>query len=89
MVLGEGGEPTDEQLARQADDYRRMLEACLAVDGCRSFTIWGVPDRYSWVPHFFPEEGAATVLWDDLTAKPAYEELRDTLAAARAMTVGP
>lgn len=83
------GEPTDEQLARQADDYRRMLEACLAVPACDSFTVWGFPDRHSWVPHFFPEEGAATVLWDDLTAKPAYEALRDTLAAARAMTGGP
>lgn len=88
MVLA-GADPTSEQLARQADDYRGMLEACLAVAACDSFTIWGLPDRYSWVPHFFPEEGAATVLWDDLTAKPAYEALRDTLAAARAMTGGP
>lgn len=89
MVLGDDGEPTDEQLARQADDHRGMLEACLAVAACDSFTVWGFPDRYSWVPHFFPEEGAATILWDDLSAKPAYEALYDTLTAARAMTEDP
>jgi endo-1,4-beta-xylanase len=32
---------------------------------------------------FFPTEGAATVMWDDFTPKPAYYTLRDTLAAAR------
>jgi endo-1,4-beta-xylanase len=82
MDLPEGGVPTAEQLATQATYYTTVLDACLAVDGCNSFTIWGFTDKYSWVPHFFPAEGAATVMWDDLRRKPAYYALRDTLAAA-------
>ncbi|GAB7044495.1 endo-1,4-beta-xylanase [Catenuloplanes niger JCM 9533] len=82
MDLPEGGVPTAEQLATQATYYTTVLDACLAVDGCNSFTIWGFTDRYSWVPHFFPAEGAATVMWDDFRRKPAYYALRDTLAAA-------
>lgn len=81
MTLPEDGAPTPTQLERQADDFRRTLEACLAVTGCRSFTIWGATDRYSWVPVFFDGQGAATITGDDLEPKPAYEALRTTLAA--------
>jgi endo-1,4-beta-xylanase len=82
MVLPESGTPTAGQLARQAEYYQRTLAACLAVRGCDSFTIWGFTDKYSWVPVFFESEGAATVMWDDLTRKPAYYALRSTLARA-------
>ncbi|QCR52522.1 1,4-beta-xylanase [Brachybacterium sp. SGAir0954] len=80
--LPEGGEPTAEQLATQAEYYRRTTEAVLAVEGCGSLTLWGVVDRYSWVPVTFPGQGAATVLRDDLTRKPAYDAVQHALAAA-------
>jgi endo-1,4-beta-xylanase len=83
MVLDESGRPTQQQLAQQADWYRWMLEACLAVEGCNSFTLWGFPDKYSWVPVFFPDQGAATVMWEDFERKPAYYALQDTLLEAR------
>ena len=80
MDLPAGGTPTEAQLAKQAEYYQRTLDACLSVRGCDSFTIWGFTDKYSWVPVFFPSEGAATVMWDDLTRKPAYHALRQSLA---------
>ena len=83
MDLPEGGVPTAEQLQTQATYYKTVLDACLAVSDCNSLTIWGFTDKYSWVPVFFPTEGAATVMWDDFTPKPAYYALRDTLARAR------
>jgi endo-1,4-beta-xylanase len=83
MDLPEGGVPTAEQLQTQAAYYKTVLDACLAVEDCNSFTIWGFTDKCSWVPVFFPSEGAATVMWEDFSLKPAYFALRDTLAAAR------
>ena len=83
MDLPAGGEPTAEQLQTQAAYYKTVLDACLAVDDCTSFTIWGFTDKYSWVPVFFPAEGAATVMSGDFERKPAYFSLRDTLLAAR------
>ncbi|XVV16558.1 endo-1,4-beta-xylanase [Actinoplanes sp. CA-131856] len=83
MDLPDSGVPTAEQLQTQATYYKTVLDACLAVDGCNSFTIWGFTDKYSWVPVFFPSEGAATVMWDDFSKKPAYYALRDTLNKAR------
>lgn len=83
MVLADDGVPTDEQLERQASDFGRLLEACLGVEGCDSFTVWGFADPYSWVPVFFPGEGAANLMYEDLTRKPAYDELQRLLAEVR------
>ncbi|WP_432524720.1 endo-1,4-beta-xylanase [Kineococcus sp. SYSU DK006] len=83
MVLPENGIPTSAQQAQQADYYRRALQACLGVEDCDSFTIWGFTDKYSWVPVFFTEEGSATVMTADYERKPAYHALQSTLLEAR------
>ncbi|SNS08945.1 endo-1,4-beta-xylanase (glycosyl hydrolase family 10) [Geodermatophilus saharensis] len=83
FTLPEGGVPTQEQLEEQADTYQGVLEACLAVEECNSFTIWGFTDKYSWVPSFSPGQGAATVMSEDYERKPAYWALHETLAAAQ------
>ena len=84
MPVAAGARPTDAQLQQQADWYRRTLEACLGVEGCESFTIWGFTDKYSWVPTFFTGQGAATVMFEDYERKPAYYALRETLKQASA-----
>jgi endo-1,4-beta-xylanase len=83
MDLPESGVPTDAQQKQQADWYQRVLEACLAVEECNSFTIWGFTDKYSWVPVFFQGEGSATVMTEDFARKPAFHALRTTLKKAR------
>ncbi|MFE2641559.1 endo-1,4-beta-xylanase [Streptomyces nigra] len=83
MDVPEGSVPTPAQEKQQAEYYQRMLQACLEVDGCNSFTIWGFTDKYSWVPVFFQGEGFATVMTDGFGRKPAYYALRDTLKDAR------
>lgn len=83
MDLPESGEPTEEQLKQQADYYQRALSACLDVEGCNSFTIWGFTDKYSWVPVFFEGEGSATVMTEDFTRKPSFYALLSTLKAAK------
>jgi endo-1,4-beta-xylanase len=83
MDLPGGAKPTAAQLQKQADYYRQALEACLNVEGCDSFTLWGFTDKYSWVPVFFPDQGAATIMWEDFERKPPYYALQDTLLEAR------
>ncbi|MGP4115307.1 endo-1,4-beta-xylanase [Streptomyces sp. 4N509B] len=83
MDLPESGEPTPEQLRQQADYYEQALSACLAVEDCNSFTIWGFTDKYSWVPVFFEGEGSATVMTEDFERKPAFHTLVDGLWEAR------
>ncbi|MEU2550064.1 endo-1,4-beta-xylanase [Streptomyces roseolus] len=71
------------KLARQADDYRRLLDACLNVRRCTSFTVWGFTDKYSWVPDTFEGQGAANLMDEEYAAKPAFEAVRDELAERR------
>lgn len=74
--------PTDAAaLAAQARVYRRAVEACLAVERCRSITMWGFTDAHSWIPAGFPGWGAATPLDAQYAAKPAYTAVQNTLSA--------
>ncbi len=81
LQQGETG-PTPEQVAVQADRYDAMLEACLNVPACSSFTVWGFPDANSWVPAVFPGEGWATIFEDDFTPKPAFAAMLESLREA-------
>ncbi|MFD6530432.1 endo-1,4-beta-xylanase [Streptomyces sp. NPDC060184] len=72
----------DAKQARQAQDYRRLLDACIAVRGCKSFTVWGFSDKYSWVPGTFSGQGSANIMDENFVRKPAYTALADGLRAA-------
>lgn len=82
IPLGEDGEPTAEQIALQAERFDKMLEACLNVPACTSFTVWGFDDARSWVPGVFPGEGYATIMTEEFEKKPAYYALLESLTDA-------
>jgi endo-1,4-beta-xylanase len=73
---------TADELAKQATHYGNMMDACLQVERCVSFTVWGFTDRHSWVPGFFTGEGAADLYDENLNPKPAYDAVHDSLFAA-------
>lgn len=70
---------SDEDRAGAAERYARVLQACLEVENCNSFTIWGTLDAHSWVPNTFPGEGDATLHEGDYERKPTYCILQRTL----------
>jgi endo-1,4-beta-xylanase len=74
---------THDQLETQASYYRQLIGACLGVKRCVSFTVWGFSDRYSWIPKWFPGEGAADLYDRNLKPKPAYGAIHDALATAK------
>ncbi|MFE6036557.1 endo-1,4-beta-xylanase [Streptomyces sp. NPDC056452] len=75
--------PADStKLDAQAEGYAVLLRGCLLTPRCNAFTVWGFSDKYSWVPNTFPGEGAANILDENNTAKPAYGTLRQTLTLA-------
>jgi endo-1,4-beta-xylanase len=75
--------PTDHlAFFAQPYEFSKMLQACLAVKACISFTVWGFSDFDSWVPGFFTGEGYATIYDVNLNPKPAYFDLQADLALA-------
>lgn len=66
-------------LRDQAAAYRRIVEDCRAVPACGTIVFWGLDDADSWVPKAYPHFGDATLLDDELHAKPAFAAVRDAL----------
>ncbi|MFE9044216.1 endo-1,4-beta-xylanase [Streptomyces sp. NPDC007818] len=71
---------TAEKLDRQKADYAAVTRACLAVTRCAGVTVWGFTDSDSWIPDFFPGQGAATPYDEQLNPKPAYAGIAGALA---------
>jgi len=68
--------PSDSgKLAQQAQDYAKVVDACLSVVRCVGITTWGLSDNHSWIPGVFPGEGAALPFDGNLQPKPAYNAL--------------
>lgn len=63
---------TPEKLARQADYYAKAAAACRSNAHCTGVTVWGFTDATSWVPRWFPGEGAACLFDESYARKPAY-----------------
>jgi endo-1,4-beta-xylanase len=75
-------DPTPNHTANPAaaDWYNGMLQSCLAVRACISFTVWGFDDAESWVPYTFHGEGDADLYDVNLNPKPQYTALQQTLS---------
>ena len=75
--------PTDHLATfAQPEEESQMLQACLAVRQCISFTVWGFTDADSWVPGFFTGEGYATIYDVKQQPKQAYIDMQSDLRLA-------
>ncbi|HEU5109642.1 MAG TPA: endo-1,4-beta-xylanase, partial [Micromonosporaceae bacterium] len=73
---------TDAKLAQQADEYAAVVGNCLAVRRCVGVTQWGIGDRDSWIPPFFPGQGVALPFDESYLPKPAYAAMAREFARA-------
>jgi endo-1,4-beta-xylanase len=76
-------------LQTQATIYGNVLNRCLAQPACKALQVWGIPDKYSWVPSVFPGQGGALIFDDNYNAKPAYYALQSELTANPRATATP
>src|SRR5579871_5128934 len=74
--------PSHTANAAGADWYIGMLQSCLAVKACISFTVWGFADAESWIPGTFKGEGDADLYDVNLNQKPQFTALQQTLLLA-------
>jgi endo-1,4-beta-xylanase len=73
---------TPDQLARQAQIYHAILNACLVTKACEAFVMWGFVDRYSWLNgnSLVPNHTNAPLIYDEnYHPKPAFAALVEAL----------
>ena len=66
-------------LQNQANVYREVIHNHVTLYGGRTLILWGFTDRYSWIPFFYPKEGAATIMTENYRCKPAYDAVLSEL----------
>ncbi len=69
-----GGLPGDSnaKLQEQADIFGQMATMCKAAGNCRSFTVWGVCDRYTWLTKVVANPQHPLLFDANYQPKPAY-----------------
>ena len=73
--------PEKERATKQAEVYRKIIEACEKEKGFEGVTFWGFTDKHSWLAL---EKGSteAPLLFDtEYRPKPAYKAVREALLA--------
>ncbi len=84
LPVDANGNASSEDLARQADIYRQVAEACLSHPGCTAIQTWGFTDKYSWIgSHSKHTQGAALPFDRNFHSKPAHEALSQVLSKHR------
>lgn len=77
-----GGSP-EEKNALQARIYKEVLEAFLESGVGKSFSLWEMGDKFSWLEYpetnYTSKDANPTVFGDSLDPKPAYFALLQTL----------
>lgn len=63
------------RLEAQALRYAEALRACLQVEACNFFGVWGLTDRYSWIPSLTGQADAPLLFDESMQPKPAYAAL--------------
>jgi len=84
IAVNPDGSPIDpDSFEKQAKVYRQVASTCLRFKGCTAIQIWGITDKYSWIPGFSKgKNGLALPLDKEYRPKPAYTALLDALSAA-------
>jgi endo-1,4-beta-xylanase len=62
----------EASITRQTAVWENVARACLNVKQCIGMTVWGVSDKYSWIPGVFPGEGQGLLFDESYNKKEAY-----------------
>lgn len=79
VKISDGIGTLPQRLAAQSQVYRNMMQVCLSAQNCKGFSLWGVNDRYSWLPRFLNKPDAPLIFDESSRPKPAYEALLEVL----------
>lgn len=69
----------EKYLEAQKDVYCSLLKIAMEEPNVKSFILWGISDKTSWVPSSFPGYGSALLYDSQYNPKPVYTEMMNML----------
>lgn len=74
---------TKENFEKQASEYGQVMSLFLNDKNCTAFMLWGLTDKFSWIPGFSENKrGDALIFSEDYGKKPAYFSILNLLNKA-------
>ena len=74
----------NDDLLRQAEVYRAVVQACPQNPGCTAIQTWGFADKYSWIgSHSHGTRDAALPFDRNYKPKPAYDAMLEEILRKR------
>ncbi|MFP4162795.1 MAG: endo-1,4-beta-xylanase [Chitinispirillaceae bacterium] len=74
------GEVTQEKLEYQGHIYAELMRVFLAHKNCSAFLVWGLTDKYTWIPGHTDGQYGAPCIFDSLyRPKPAFDSLMNVI----------
>ncbi len=70
-------------LKKQAQVYSDLMRIALSFDSSKVYAMWGMTDKYSWIPKSYPNSSSGHIFSDDYKPKPAYDALVKDLGNGR------
>ncbi len=71
---------TKENAEKQAEEYKQVMSLFVNDKNCTCFMLWGLTDKFSWIPGFSKgKRGNALIFADDYSKKPAYNSMFNLL----------
>lgn len=84
LPLDSAGQPSAEDVQRQAVLYRGLVHACVQNPGCTALQTWGFTDKYSWIgSHSRGTRGAALPFDRAYRPKPSFDAMLEEISNAR------
>lgn len=76
--------PASQQaLQTHATEYGQVVKNCWEISRCTGVTIWGISDKYSWIPQVSPGWNAALPWNDNYSTKPALASVANAMGAKK------
>lgn len=75
---------SQQDINTQAREYGQVVENCFGISRCTGVTIWGITDKYSWIPQVSPGWNASLPWNENYTTKPALASVAQAMGAKSA-----
>ncbi len=69
----------ESEIKKQTEIYTALIDIAKTEPNVKTFIVWGLSDRDTWVPGTFPGYGNPCIYDNTYTKKPLYQAIKDTL----------